>query len=281
VVGLIEPTFDNIPDILKRRGVPLQAISVAASGGYASNVLAAIRTRPGQAIFIVSPNNPTGEYLSVEEFTEIAMTCAALRCVLILDASFRLFEPEAMFDQHSILAAAGTDYVIIEDTGKYWPSLDLKLSYIFASPALRTTLQSIHEDILLNVSPFVSLLVSRFAKMSAADGLRSVREPIAANRRALRDFLAIHLQACTTPFADSRVSVELVRLPDGWRADHLTRRLESNGLAVLPGNLFFWNAPMRGNAYIRIALARSPADFGAALRALDGATRDALRHVPA
>ena len=42
--------------------------------------------------------------------------------VLVIDACFRAFDGRAQFDSYEVLDATGVEYVVIEDTGKLWPT---------------------------------------------------------------------------------------------------------------------------------------------------------------
>jgi aspartate/methionine/tyrosine aminotransferase len=267
-VALVEPTFDNIPDLMKRHGVSLQSMRLVPTQTYGETVLQAARRNDIDVIFLVMPNNPTGDFIPEAAFREVAQHCAIHGKLIVLDTSFRLFESGAMFDQHAILGEAEVQYIVIEDTGKFWPSLDLKLSFIFASPTLRTGLTAIYQDLLLNVSPLISLLVSKYSNVSAIDDLRSVRTPIAINRRRLRKTLGFLMGSNCVAYPQSRVSVEFVRLPSPLRSSQLVRELELSGVAILPGTLFFWSNPELGESYIRIALSRPPKAFARAMENL-------------
>jgi len=66
----------------------------------------------------------------------------------------------------------------------------------------------------------------------------------------------------------SRVSVEWVRLPEGWQSSHLSWWMEERGIHLLPGSPFFWNDYERGEKYIRFALARPLSLFQKAISEL-------------
>ena len=267
-VALVEPTFDNIPDLMKRHGVHLQPMRLRPTQTYGETVFRTAHRKDIDVIFLVMPNNPTGDFIPEATFRELAQYCANHGKLIVLDTSFRLFESDAMYDQHAILTGAAVQYIVIEDTGKLWPSLDLKLSFIFASPTLRLGLMSIYQDLLLNVSPLISLLVSKYSTVSGIDALQSIRAPIAANRQLLRKTLNTLIGSYSVENPQSRVSVEFVRLPDPLRSSQLVHELELSGLAILPGTLFFWSDPEIGESYIRIALSRPPRTFARAMESL-------------
>jgi aspartate/methionine/tyrosine aminotransferase len=261
-VALVEPTFDNIADILKRHQIDLHSIELLPEQPYVASVLDAVAEV--DSIYLVLPNNPTGHVLSSADFARIAAVCHEHATTLILDVSFRLHDDRTLYDQYEILNAAGTDYIVIEDTGKIWPTLDLKLSYLLASGRYRRPITNVHNDILLNVSPFISGLVQRYAIFSLGDGLRSVRDVVEQNRRMLRRSLITAFGPDIIAYPNSRVGVEFIRTPLVRPTSETAHELHEQGIAVLSGRSFYWKHGDVGDSYLRVALARSPAYFAEA-----------------
>jgi DNA-binding transcriptional MocR family regulator len=154
------------------------------------------------------------------------------------------------------------EYVVIEDTGKIWPTLELKLGLLAFSEGCTLELGGAASDLLLTVSPFVLLLVERLAAEAADGGLGRLHALIAHNREILASALKGTGAAIEHP--ESRTSVALVRLPDGVHGQRLWRDLASKGLYVLPANAFFWAEPAEGDEFVRVALARDPDILGLA-----------------
>lgn len=231
------PTFDNIPAILSRNSVEPQPYDFG-QGPPPSGLF------PGAPVVLVSPNNPTGEFLTADEFSATARSCRVDSRLLVLDASFRLFEPRACFDHIAILENEGCSFVVIEDTGKVWPTTDLKLAYVVTSAETEPAIVSVADDVLLNVSPFISLLIEMLATGSGY--LEEVRGLIAANRQFLRSALSdLALRDIVTiPHPESMASVELVQVRrnrvDAGRAP-LLDEFERAGVAVLPTESFWWS----------------------------------------
>jgi enduracididine biosynthesis enzyme MppP len=258
-VGLIHPTFDNIPDILRGMGLRLTPIEESLLAG--GDLDAGVPPEVG-ALFITTPNNPTGTVLAEDRLRLVARLCRERDIVLCLDTSFRGFDYRAQYDHYAVLEAVGCRYVVIEDSGKLWPTLDLKVGMLVSSENVGLPVPEVYSDILLGVSPFILALVERFARDAADGGLDELHEHIAGNRRVLRETLA-GIPGVSFPDEDSRVSVERVAIPRS-SGSQLFERLQRQNVYVLPGRQFHWADPERGEDTIRVALARSRGTVAAA-----------------
>lgn len=252
-IGLTHPTFDNIPDLLRARGANLRP------------VLDVSTVDPSQydSLFIVSPNNPTGTYMSAAEMEGLATRCRATDCFLAIDASFRGFVSGACFDGYEILESVGVEYAVVEDTGKLWPTLELKVGFLAYGKRTTLDFERAASDLLLSVSPVVLELVTRFSNDAAAGGLSALRSLIARNRESVRNCLAA--QDLVDAFPSSEVSVSLLKLPGGVAGTDVARRWASVGVHALPGRPFYWAEPDLGEPFVRIALSRDPATLDGAL----------------
>ena len=262
-VGLVHPTFDNIPDILKSWNLRLIPLDEAVlTQGIA-------RSADGEepaCVFITTPNNPTGTVIGPGPLEQIARRCAARRAPLVLDTSFRGFDPRAQYDTYDLLDQTGVEYVVIEDTGKLWPASELKLGLLVASENCQLHLEEGMSDVLLSVSPLVLALVTVLAQDAAAGGLAELQALIGRNRKALQS--AISTSGAVDADRDSRVSVARVRLPARVSARAVWCELRQRGVHVLPCGPFHWAQPSEGDRYIRVALARDTPMVSAAASAV-------------
>jgi aspartate/methionine/tyrosine aminotransferase len=253
-VLVMHPTFDNIPALLSHYHVPMSPISVA-------EVAALDRELPGDvsALFLVVPNNPTGESIDPDALRRVAQRCAREGVLLLIDFRFRFLSELHAWDQYEVLLDSGVDFLCVEDTGKTWPMLDMKVGMLVASPSLRTPVREITEDYLLNVSPFVLKLLTEYIR---SDPERSWLEIVDANRARLREALL----DTGAELVDARAaqSIAWVRLPDGWDGDDFCRWTSDRGVALCPGGPFYWHEPERGAGFVRIALLRPTHYFAAA-----------------
>lgn len=250
IVGVQHPTFDNIPDVLAGVGLELRAVDEMALQDPALLPLGL------DALFVTTPNNPTGTVLEAESLAVLAGHCAERGMVLVLDSCFRGFDARTWYDHYQVLDVSGVEWVVIEDTGKVFPSLDLKVGLLAVSRSSTLPVRRIYTDLLLGVSPLITLVLTEFSRDGANGGFVRLHEFIAANRATLRE--AVEGLDYDAWCDDSRISVQRIRLPDGIHADEASALLRRDGLHVLPCTQFHWSRPGEGQQHLRVALSRRP-----------------------
>lgn len=274
-VTLIEPCFDNLRDVLNNLGVatnPLPEAALADPGTIYEQLVASVHT---DALFLVDPNNPTGFSMlkdGRQGFDEVARFCRDHGKLLLIDfcfASFTLYDEDiTRFDIYEPLEQSGVTYLVLEDTGKTWPVQDAKCALLTTSDNIHQAVYDIHTSVLLNVSPFVLNMLTRYLEDSIADNLRGVRDVLQQNRCAVQKALANTILDYQEPVAN--VSVAWAKITDHTvTATTLQQRLaQERQVYLLPGTFFFWSDPSQGEQYVRIALARDPQMFAAAMHNL-------------
>ncbi|TVP58304.1 MAG: aminotransferase class I/II-fold pyridoxal phosphate-dependent enzyme [Halomonadaceae bacterium] len=277
-VGLIEPCFDNLHDLMKHMQVPMSPLGeelfMDPARVYDNLMQSALEL---DAITLVDPNNPTGFSLfanDAECFLEVVRFCCDYNKLLILDlcfASFILADGGKRCDVYQILEQSGVRFIAMEDTGKTWPLQDAKCATIMASRDLNEEIYNLVTSVLLNVSPFILKLVTRYVIDSAEDDFASLKEVLNANRDCARQHLDGGLLRYCEPMVKSSVAWFEITDPK-LTADALQAYLLRHQVYVLAGKYFYWHNPSQGQRYIRIALARDPVLFNAAMVA----TRAAL-----
>lgn len=273
VTALIEPTFDNLALILKRRKVPLLPISEL-------NVTKIANKEPipkdspilqCQAMFFVDPNNPTGWCLTETQLTNVAEFCREYKILLVIDKCFRFFRTSP-FDDYSVLEKSGCEYIVFEDTGKVWPTQDLKASIIVASKGPAALLEKIYNEIYLCHSPFALMMLAECYRKTSSDGLLDVVWSIVERRRGrLRDVIS-GTKVSIVPMATmSTLPLEWLDVSAQSASDlEFTRLLETYGVSVLPGRQFFWasNHDPKTHGFARVAMMKPRDSFNMALAKL-------------
>jgi aspartate/methionine/tyrosine aminotransferase len=276
-VAVIHPTFDNIPDLL-RDYVDLMPISERE---LMDADLTAAERQGATAVWVTTPNNPTGWVLDRLCFAKLAEDAARRRMVLCLDTSFRGFDRRAQHDSYEILENAGCDYIVIEDTGKLWPTAELKAGFIANSRSLDDEVKRVLSDVLLTVSPVILRLIEELARDAAAGGFTALHDLIARNRRRA-NAVACSLNMAAAGDQDACVSVAMLRLQSRAQAGAVHSELQRTGVHLLPCQQFYWAQPQDGSVFLRIALARDHEILDEGLRRLAQVAVDLSRtKVPA
>ena len=273
-VTLIEPCFDNLHDLLRNQQVPLNPIpesDLADVGQIYDNLKKRVTT---DALFLVDPNNPTGFTLLTEgrrAFEEVVRFCVDHKKLLMIDRCFAWFalmdDRARWFDIYDLLEASGVTYIVIEDTGKAWPLQDAKCAILMTSRDIYPAIYDIQTSVLLNVSPFMLNMLTRYLRDSERDGFASVRKVLSTNRREL----ALAVADSRVRECEPRINASVSWLDiSGLGVDSMDfhNKLLARDVYVLPGTYFFWNRRHLGNRYVRVALAREPRMFRAAARQL-------------
>jgi aspartate/methionine/tyrosine aminotransferase len=272
-LSLIEPCFDNLADMFHRHNVPTRPIPDALLEAPNDTFERALDRMETDAICLVTPNNPTGMALAEGNLRSLLRFCKERRKLLILDNCFRAYLPrQAVYDEYRLVLDAGIDVVLVEDTGKTWPTSEIKAPFFAVSRArgLFARIYDIYTDFLLHVSPVGIKLMHAFIQLSQQDDMASVQEVVRVNRQVLYDNIAgTFLTPCERPF----FSVAWLRIDHAISALELKQVLDEHGVFVLPGNHFFWHDRRRGEKFIRVALARDADVFREAAAVLGDVCR--------
>lgn len=274
--ALIEPTFDNLYLILKRRGVNLTSLpeeclhtsskEPAAVQLDFRNVLSTV-----DAVFVVNPNNPTGRVLSETDFTRLVEWCAVNRKVLILDNTFRFFVPQN-YDTYKILLDSGVTFLSIEDTGKVWPTQEIKASLLFTSQNIFKEVDLIYDEIFLCHSSFALAILSEFLNDAGARGLdEAVWKTVEIRRQQFRKVLDGKILQVAPVAMSSNLSVEWVEIKNHFASDmDMIEHFKTLNLVFLPGRQFYWSGAKEGEqtCFVRFALLKPEEEFKTALEVL-------------
>lgn len=254
---LVEPTFDNLALILRRRRVVLASLNendlfwAAAS----ASIKELLDENPCDALFLVQPNNPTGRSLDARSFRFIAEYCAERGMILVLDNSFRFYN-RASFNDYRILRESNVSFIALEDTGKVWPTQELKASLLICSRDLEQLVTTLYNEVYLCSSPYTLALLERFILKTTEVGLaRTIWAQADEHRYQLRRAIAETKIVVDPSSVESKISVEWLNCRAlGPRDLELTGLLETYGLTVLPGRQFFWESRENSERQFNIRL---------------------------
>jgi aspartate/methionine/tyrosine aminotransferase len=248
-IAVLHPTFDNIADLLVTRGLRLVPLSEEALLAQDWPV------PPVSAIVVTHPNNPTGLITPQAHLRSLAEHAARHGQIVIVDASFRGQVRDAQYDSYAVLDEAEADWIVIEDTGKLWPTQELKIGMLAYSSRTTLPIERAFSESLLSASPVVLQLIAALARDWADGGYELARALIDENRSVVR--AAIETVGLRLADLESQISVARVELPAGGPDSALLYKdMLARGVHVLPCAPFHWADKNSGLRFIRLSLAR-------------------------
>ncbi|MCC8379501.1 aminotransferase class I/II-fold pyridoxal phosphate-dependent enzyme [Xenorhabdus sp. PB30.3] len=270
--ALIEPTFDNLALILRRRGVPLCAISESMVFDAEPQELQQwLKNNRIDVLFIVSPTNPSGRCLSVQRLDIISSLCTRMGITLALDSSFRLYNRE-LFDDVDILLRNQTRFIAFEDTGKTIPTLDTKASLIYSSADLAKELEELYNEVYLCCSGLSLALITRSFELAKDAGLENVLWRLVDQRRSrLRSALVGTGLSVAPESMHSVTGLEWLTFDAKKYNDlQVCTLLEEYGIATVSGRQFYWASSFLAEhqSRVRLSMMKPKHNFERALQIL-------------
>ncbi len=264
---LIEPTFDNLALLLKRRGVQLSSINDSILYSAAeSNTLDQLFNEHDtmEVLFLVNPNNPTGLTLSETAFKNVIQFCQDRHILLIIDSCFRLYNRNG-FDDYQLLINSSLSFIVFEDTGKVWPTQDLKASMVYFSADLANLFNEIYNEIYLCVSNFALGILCEFFERTMSHTLKNTIWDLVDQRRSLlQKAIGESKFIAQKVVKQTLLPVEWVKIIDSEKNDFdICFELQQQHLAILPGRQFYWNSSEQphNHRYIRFSLMKKESAF--------------------
>lgn len=255
-VGLIEPAFDNLFLLMNRKQVDVNPLCESDFLDL-EKLDFKVKEHSIGCIFLVSPNNPTGFKLSADEFSDLAKFCSNRGIVLVVDVTFRFYGDDR-YDEYEILIENETKFIVIEDTGKTWPTLDSKVSLMAYSIDLAHELRVLWEEIYLCHSLFTINLLRYFLDKTAILGVdNAIQNEVDSRRNMFIEKINISNGFDLSAGGESN-------LPMIWldcsrtRLDDISIVNEFNKIdvGVLPGRYFYWSDHEKCKDHVRISLLR-------------------------
>ncbi|WP_108986788.1 pyridoxal phosphate-dependent aminotransferase [Streptomyces coelicoflavus] len=270
-IGMLTPTFDSVPALFGRSGldlvpVPEDRILPNCDTGFLDSLELG-------ALVVVAPNNPTGAVLTPDQACALLEWSARHDVLLVLDASFRMFDPRLKLDLVEMANDIGADVTTVDDTGKTIPLHDTKVGVLTATRALARDLGSICTDVLLNVS---ELNIRMLAALLEDDGPHGeaarARAVAAANQKHLEQRFGLTLD----PPHEHAFQRSVAWLHLGGDRDAVVDACRARSVQVLPGDRFYWDRDRDdtdnpGSQWIRVPLLRDKDLFNRGLEALHSA----------
>jgi aspartate/methionine/tyrosine aminotransferase len=259
IVGFLDPSFDSIFHIFRRNGfdvIPFHE-KLLLNVNKLDEFLKTI-----DVLVLVMPNNPTGLTLNESEFRNLCVKCKKNNVKLVADFCYRFFSKLLLsYDQYKIAAETQVDFYFIEDTGKLFPLLELKLGVLNISKNKQKKLSQIYLDFTLGPPRFNLIVLSNFLDYYRKGELAKVQSIISLNRQYLISKLGPFLSKYCT---NENISVVLISFQK-LKNEQIFQTLENNRIAILKANNFYKLSNTCAYKY-RISLSR---DFSYFKKAVD------------
>lgn len=240
------PTFEMIPRYIRLAGGSLLQVPWMTGSFPTDQIIPTITDRT-RAIFIVTPNNPTGAIATARDL--IRLSQAAPNALLIADLAYTEFADEDL----TPLALSLPNAIIVRTFSKAWALAGLRIGYAAGTADVISWLRAVGQ-------PYAVTGLSAALAGWAALNLRDAMLAGVAQVRNERDELTRLLRTQGSQTLDSHANFVLTKPADPSR---LFTTLLSRGIAIRK----FENRPdLEG--WLRITCPGDPFRFGRLIRAL-------------
>jgi histidinol-phosphate aminotransferase len=131
-------TFQTIPLLLQSYGIPTKVISTQ---GFAQNIHALLNAIDAQTrmIFLVNPNNPTGDYINITDF-EYFIQHVPEHILVVVDEAYCEYMQVTDYPNAQKYIAAYPNLIITRTFSKIYGLAALRLGYSFSSTTIAEVL---------------------------------------------------------------------------------------------------------------------------------------------
>ena len=236
------PLFDHLARL---DAVALRYYDLEYHDGWTidmASVESAMLSERTRAILLVSPNNPTGSFVSRQELTALTALCAPRGIAIVADEVFADYQirPGACVDAGRVMDAREGLVFSLGGLSKTVGLPQIKLGWMAAGGAGSLVAEALARlelicDTYLSVSTPIQAAAAELLTRGAAVR-KQIQTRIAANYRALADLIQ-GVPSCTLLAADGGWSA-IVRVPSIGTEEDLVVDLVSKGVIVHPGYFF-------------------------------------------
>ena len=254
------PLFDHLARL---DGVELRPYDLEYHDGWSidfASIDRAISERT-RAVLVVSPNNPTGSFISRRELKRLEVLCAGHGLAIVADEVFADYQvrPGACVDAGRVLDVRDALAFSLGGLSKSVGLPQIKLAWIAAAgpdDLVRDALARLELicDTYLSVSTPIQAAAPELLNRGTAVR-RQIQARIAANYRALAERVE-RVPSCTLLVAEGGWSA-IVRVPSIGSEEDLVVDLVSQGVLVHPG--YFFDFPHE--SYLVVSLLPPEHDF--------------------
>ncbi len=220
-LALVVPTFTMYEIYARIRGAEIVSIPFSSNFSYPmESVLETIRVEKPKIFVIVSPNNPTGTFLSEDEIESLVQQIRSLspQTLIVIDEAYREFAQVNL----SFLTKKYDNVLLMRTFSKSYGLAGLRIGYVMSAVQIIAFLRKV-------ASPFpVSQLacVAAQAALSDEEFLRNYVDEIAESRALVKETL----EKMGFKVVDSRANFLLVKF--GSINDWLNEKLREKKILI-------------------------------------------------
>ncbi|HKY32027.1 MAG TPA: histidinol-phosphate transaminase [Candidatus Polarisedimenticolia bacterium] len=195
----------------------------------------ASRVEPGtRIVFIANPNNPTGTYVTHDEFARFAAAVPD-DVLIVMDEAYYEYVEAADYPDSLALLKAGRRLAVLRTFSKVYGLAGLRIGYAVTTPDVRAAAEKVR-------SPFNTSGVAQAAALAALDDDAHVARSREHNARE-RAYLQDGLRRMGVPFTPSVANFVLVDA--GRDAEECFALLLSAGVIVRPMGAYHFPTSLR------------------------------------
>lgn len=241
------PTFEMIPRYVRLAGACLREVPWF-DGPFPTEQFQSAIDRSTKAIFVVTPNNPTGNIATGRDLS--ALSAAAPGALLVVDLAYTEFADQDL----TAAALALPNAIIVRTLSKAWGLAGLRIGYAVGPPTVISWLRAVGQ-------PYAVASPSAAIASWALDHLGAPVDAGIRQVRAEREQLATILRAQGCTVIPSQANFVLTQTP---RAEQIASSLSRDGILVRR----FTGRPELANC-LRITCPGDPALSARLLRSLE------------
>ena len=191
-VGVVYPTFEEYPNRRSADGVVPYVPQNPDFAYTADDLMRYYADRPVEALLLINPDNPSGNFIARADVLRLAEWCAGRGIRPVVDESFVDFSEEG--DRNSLLDDATLEahptLVVVKSISKSYGVPGLRLGV--AASADRTTIERMRKDVAIwNINSFGEFYMQIFGKYEA--DYRSACRKFVAERERFAEIGRAHV----------------------------------------------------------------------------------------
>ena len=177
------PSFSLYKELVSQAGAEPVPLRLNSKSEYSDKELFSDKTKEASAIFLCSPNNPTGTLLEIERIEKLLNHTDAL--VVVDEAYFEFAEANGAVSSLSLLKKY-ENIVVLRTLSKAWSAPSLRIGFAFGNPDVISVLRALRPPYSVTTYSFYSAL---FILQHGFQDMKARVKVVLSERKRLEDEL--------------------------------------------------------------------------------------------